>query len=251
MTLTKINPILKAEDLFDSLQPEEKEPKQRKIEIKKSERLEQIVKGFEEALKIDINKLPNFYQTYICPYNVISDFIQITPTSKEITEFSILLNDYPDKITEYHSGLYLSALINKSDEQEILINIRHLEIPPHFIGFKNNGKIIKIIGDLGDSLGKNMIAGKIYAEKAEDYVGYSMQGGTIHVITAGNQIGYHMQGGTIHVKNAGNCVGDCMIGGTIHIEDKYKHLSYPTIYRGSIFYRNKLLLNRKFQNENK
>jgi formylmethanofuran dehydrogenase subunit C len=253
MTFTTLNPILRAEDLFDNLDKEEREPEDLRIKVEKSERLEEIVKGFEKAMIVDENSLEKYY-------NEILRLIQITPNSKEILEFSILMGNYQDYINfKRNSGLYLSALINKSNEQEIIINTFHLEKIPSFLGINNNGKTIHINEDAGDYFGTSMIkgtihvgnvvnylgedmkGGTIYAENAGDSVGYSMQGGTIHVKNATFNLGQNMQGGTIHVKNAGYFVGPNMEVGTIYIENSYEYLSND-IKGGNIYFQNKLIV---------
>jgi formylmethanofuran dehydrogenase subunit C len=233
MTPITLNPILRAEDLFDSLKPEEKQ-ETRKIEIKKSERLEEIVKCFEKVLKRN-----DFISHEV--YNKILEYIKIIPTSKEILEFSILLIEYQDNNGfKVDSGFYLSALINKSYEKEFIINTRHLEKLPYYIGFRNNGKIIYINSDAGMFIGNSMQSGEIHVENAGDFIGRSMQGGIIHVKNAGDYLGNDMQGGTIHVKNAGY-IGYFMQGGTINIKNNYKSIS-DSIQGGNIYHKGRLIV---------
>jgi glutamate synthase domain-containing protein 3 len=237
MTSTTLNPILNAEDLFDSLKKEQREPETRKIEIKKSERLEQIIRGFEEALKI------NHYFFYPKEaYNISNKLITILPTSKEILDFSILMNDYQDySFFEIKSGQYLNALINQSEDNEFTINTRHLERLPNSIGYKNNGKIIRINGDAGDFLGEKMQEGVIYTENTGNFLGINIENGTINVKNAGDRLGYSMQDGTIYVNNAGKSVGDGMQCGTIHIGNSYKSLA-NTIHGGNIYHQGRLIV---------
>jgi hypothetical protein len=174
MTSKTLKPILKAEDLFDSLDKEQREPEDLRIKIEKSERLEEIVRGFEEGFKIVDNS-----EAYI--FHKIYKDIQIIPTSKEILEFSVLLNDYQDyNDFEINSGLYLSALVKKSDEQEFTINTQHLGKKTCLIGYENNGKIIHINGDAGTGIGCSMTKGIIYAGNVNSFFGDSMLGGEIY-----------------------------------------------------------------------
>jgi hypothetical protein len=226
---------LRVEDLFDSLQPEEKQPEDLRIKVEKSERLEELVRGFEEVLKIKVNNSKQ-------GYNDFQKIVQIIPTSKEILEFSILLIEYQDnKIFENRSGLYLSLLINRSNEKEFTINTRHLEKLPNVIGYKNNGKIIRINGDAGWFLGENMQGGVIHVKNTRDAVGFFMQDGEIYVKKTRGFLGDYMQGGTIHVKNAGFNVGHSMHEGTIHIENTYQSLS-DEIHGGNIYHQGRLIV---------
>jgi hypothetical protein len=217
MTLITLNPILRVEDLFDSLDKEQREPDDRKIEIKKSERLEEIIRGFEKALKIEVKNSEQ-------GYNDLKKMIKFTPTSKEITDFSILMSDYSDEFIsdrdkdtfETNSGLYLSALINKSNEQEIIINTRHLHLLPDYLGKYNNGKIISVNGDAGRHLGDKMLAGNIYARDARSFLGSFLTGGIIYVKNARKFVGDYMQGGTIHIENICCSLSDQIHGGNIY-----------------------------------
>jgi hypothetical protein len=235
MIPTTLNPILRAEDLFDSLGKEQREPEDRKIEITKNERLEELVKGFEEVLKIKLKPFqPNF--------NNLIYIIKIIPTSKEISDFSILMSDYQDhKEFRKYSGLYLSALINKSKDKEFIINTNHLEKLPDYMGFENNGKIIRINKDIGDFLGDGMKKGIIYVRNSEGALGYNMKGGEIHADNSGYSLGFSMAKGRIYVKTAGIYIGDSMIGGKIYIENKYDDLS-NNIKGGNIYFQGKLIV---------
>jgi glutamate synthase domain-containing protein 3 len=238
MTLTTLPPILRAEDLFDSLKPEEKQPEDLRIKVEKSERLEQIVRDFEEVLKV-VHQPNKFYED---ESNKIIKLIKIKSTANEISEFLILLNNYQDDINyQFCSGHYLSALINKSKEKEILINTRHLEKIPDAIGYKNNGKIIHFDGFAGHNLGKSMINGEIYANNAGDSLGSNMQGGKIYVQNAGNSVGIFMKGGIIFAESIGGHVGFMAHGGEIYIKNKYKSLeeNFPG---GNIYHRGKLIV---------
>jgi hypothetical protein len=204
------------EDLFDSLGKEQREPEDLRIKVTRNERLEKIVKVFEELLMKE--------DTIDEYYNEILRIIQIIPSAKEILDFSILMGDYQDfKNFDFIAGHYLSALVNKSNEYEIIINTNHLEKLLNCIGYKNNGKIIKINGDMGSFLGE------------------LMQSGTIHAENAGNFLGYFLDGGTIYAENSGKFVGGYMRGGTIHIENTYQSLS-DEIHGGNIYHQGKLIV---------
>jgi formylmethanofuran dehydrogenase subunit C len=250
----KQKPLLRAEDLFDNLQPEEKQPETRKIEVVKSERLEEIVRGFEKYFKI----FEEF--NWQRDENKISGLFKIIPTSKEILDFSILINEYQyEDMFKSKAGIYLSALINKSDDKEIIITTDHLEKFPSSIGYKNYYKTIRINNNTGNFLGSNMQGGKIFARTAKNHVGYKMKGGIIHLDNAGNNlgmllnrgkiyvknagdcIGWYMKAGTIYVENTGEGVGYYMQGGTIHIENTYQSLS-DEIHGGNIYHQGRLIV---------
>jgi hypothetical protein len=277
MTPTTLNPLLRAEDLFDSLKPEEKQPEEKRIEVRRNKRLEKIIRGFENSIK-------KFPVSRLESYNSSEDISKLMkrltpykPTSHEISDFSILLENYQDfNRFEKYAGFYLSSLINKSRDKEFIICTRHLEKLPDYVGYKNNGKIIRVNGDAGHHIGKSMNRGKIYATNVGYFVGCYMQGGEIHIKNAGpclgfkmcdgiiyaedaeDSVGDHMQGGTIHVKNtknylgdnmqagkiyvenAGEIIGAFMQGGTIYIGNSYKSLTDNI--QGNIYFQGKLIV---------
>ena len=179
----KLETQLKYGDLFDSLE-REKEQEIRKIKVHKDKDLEALCKSYEkwlefpDHLKYDVN---NLY--------LRAKKLKQKPTSKEITNLSILLPKYQDHKYFYRSGIFISYLINESEEEKFSIITTGLEKSLSHIGLYNKKDIV-INSDAGYG------------------VGYKMQSGEIHVKgNAGDLVGYVMKSGEIHVDgNAGNLV---------------------------------------------
>lgn len=198
-----------------------------------------------KAIKIDISdaKGPNFARYYHNLLDVLEISLNMTPlsyTAEHVKLFSLEIVEYQGDVNFTHkAGLFLSALIDKAEETDFKIYTQHFPQPPHHLGFSNR-KNVKIIGNVGNFLGREMESGTIeVSENAENLVGHFLHGGKIivkgdaedrigdmmmdgEIIIEGNvgdDLGLLMKKGTILVKgNAGNGVGRAMEGGKIDIE---------------------------------
>jgi len=215
---------LNAFDLFDKLNPEEK------VEIIKpkgirNETLDLIIEKYKEGLKkyglyekgkLKI-KIPEYESAnyYIAKSSAPSEI-----PSERITEFSLLLGEYENnKYFENFTGLYLSALINKSKDKDFKIITNGLSKTIDYIGYEN-AKNIDVNGNAGDKVGDGMKNGEITINgNAGDEVGYYMEDGEITINgNAGYGVGDGMKDGKITINgNAGNYVGDIMENGKITV----------------------------------
>jgi len=207
-----LEPKLCFGDLFGKLDPEKKVEIIKPKEVKRNKTLDLIVRGYEKGLenyglydkakrKIGISEGEYF------GYHIAKSSAPSKIPSDSITDFSLLLGEYENN--EYFewlfTGFYLSALINKSKEQDFKIITNHLTKTISWIGYEN----VKNIDVNGN-------------------VGYG--------------VGWYMEEGKITVNgNAGNLVGNGMKGGEIHLNGDYESLS-RNIFGGNIYHKGKLIV---------
>lgn len=100
------------------------------------------------------------------------------------------------------SGLYLSALCNQTDSEQLQLRLQWMPARVHLLGYKLPvGKRLNIEGLCGDFLGMALAGGEI-----------SLQGSAFH------NVGFDLQQGKITISdNAGEDVGHGMVGGEIHV----------------------------------
>jgi hypothetical protein len=177
MLLTRLNSIVKVNNLFSGLNPESEEPEDKSFQVEMNPNLEEIVKGFEKLLKDNISKPWDYI------YNQSLDLIKNSYSSKNISNFVILSKKFESyRYFKVSLGYFLSVLINKSNDLEFKLNTKHLEKYPAYLGYKNNGKIIIVNGSVDSCVGDSMIDGNININGyAGLYVGTGLIGGTIHL----------------------------------------------------------------------
>lgn len=186
----------------------------------------------------------------------ISALNGIQISSKDVERFCVLLIDHQDeKDFNRTVGLFLSALINQSQDTDFTIQTKHLSQTLYniaYIGYRNTKNIVveetslSIVnvgeGMLGGSIhikanavsiGKRMKKGNIIVDGwAWSHVGTAMEGGTILVKGSvdngggkvASYIGSSMGGGRITIKGSvsGTQVGICMVGGVISVTGNFE-----------------------------
>lgn len=210
MSLTS---LIKARDLFGSLQPEEEQIPDRIPEIKSNPDLEYLIREYEEFME----KATDFFVSEKLYEELKLDTEHLS--SKNIEQFSLVLGKYQQLENFYISGIYLSNLINYSKDEEFTIHTNHIDYLIEDIGYKNT-KNITVNGNAGSFIGRKMQGGIITVNGDTGYyVGYQMQNGIITINgNAGDFVGYHMKGGIITInENAGNFVGNSMQDGIINL----------------------------------
>jgi len=143
--------------------------------------------------------------------------------SKNITEFSLQLSTLQrDKHFRDYLGIYLSALINLSRENNFLVYTNHLDKLLSFVGWENM-KDITIIGDVGCYVGANMKKGSIVVNENTEYsVGSGMNGG--RVVVEGNVnggVGNEMSGGEIYLNGNYGGIAWNVQGGNIYHQGEF------------------------------
>jgi len=258
MDVMALEPRLKAEDLIDSLGRENEQGKDRKIEVRTDGKLEELVIEFEEVLAN--KRIKNFYSEKVYKRRTLSS---LKYSSKDIEKFSLLLERYHDlRYFDERVGLFLSSLINYSEDKDFVLHTYSLTNDPEYIGYLNF-KNITVKGNAGDWLGYEMKKGKIIVEGDLGHDGgYFMRGGLIEIKgNAGEGIGYFMESGKIIVRgnadrtaggfmsggkiiverNVGKNVGHEMEGGKIHINGDYESIS-KSISGGDIYHKGKQII---------
>ncbi|VVC00705.1 Molybdenum-containing formylmethanofuran dehydrogenase 1 subunit C [uncultured archaeon] len=143
-------------------------------------------------------------------------------TAADVEQFSIVLAKYRERSDfEKYSGLFLSAMMNTSKDTEFVIPTGHLGVKISYIGYRNNGKKIRIAGRAGHYIGELMKNGEITVEgDAGECVGREMHGGIIIVKgNTGDYVGYQMGGGrTVVEGNVQDSAGEMMKGGIIVVK---------------------------------
>ncbi len=149
-----------------------------------------------------------------------------TPKPRSYSERDIyLFSKYPYEVKDReftHSGIFLSLLVNESEDSEIKLELGERI---NYLGKENRKKII-IKGDTGHYLGYYMQGGEIIVEgSAGDRAGSCMNGGRIIIKgEAGSWLGESMQNGEIIVEgNAGTGAGFNMSNGKIWIKGDASH----------------------------
>lgn len=212
---------LHAEDLFDSLKPEDEKPRDRNFEVNLNKGLQAIIKGFFTALKP--NTESDVY--IICQKSIPKDY-----SAKDIHNFSIIFPSLNQDRGGYY-GLYLSALINFSKEKEFILDFTHYKNDFVFLmdllGFHNT-KTIVINGNYGSNLGYRMTGGEIIINgNTGRWPGSEIRGGRVIVNgIAGADVGRSMTGGRIDLNGDYHNISKDIRGGDIY------HIGKPIILNG-------------------
>jgi len=157
--------------------------------------------------------------------------------AKDIERFSISLAEFQNEENfPIKAGLYLSALMNASEDTGFVIHTAHLGGSIENLGY-HNSKDIKIDGHAGNGIGYDMHAGSIIVDgDAGGYVGAWMNGGSIIVKgDATDTAGTGMEGGAITIEgDALGWVGNKMRDGTITINGNAAYYAGSLMAGGTI-----------------
>lgn len=192
--------LVKAEDLFDSLEHEKGKYSNNIFEVKNNREVDALLEVFRKC------RGHEEYLQFLSSYKIF-------PSAKDIEYLSVVFprkseTNKAEKSQRGYSflaGSFLSACINLCLDEEIRINTNNFEFPPGQLGANNDGKKIIISGNVGDSLGFMMNSGEIIVKgNTKDYVGNGMRGGKITVSgSTGRHVGFYMIGGEIHLNPGG------------------------------------------------
>ena len=155
MSLATLEPIVKAEDLFDDLDNETEELEHRRAEVRKDPRLDRICGEYQDFLVSEEDTFES--------YPRLNRFFKQNPvSSKEIENFSKLLPGYEFQEDTYFwdTGVFISAMINSSPDLVFKIYTNKLSTEIQNIGIYNK-KDLTIIGYGGRDLGQEMRTGRI------------------------------------------------------------------------------------------
>ena len=234
-------------DLFNKLNQEEKQ-ELKNFKLDKSLNIEKIIYYFEETTK---------KSSCIYSYSFWKELIvkkNLEYSAKDLRYLPLILTKDPkDYCYLPNFSSYLSALINKCNELNIIVNTSDIILD--FLGI-NNEKNLTVIGDVGNyfcefmGAGKvnlignagigfacNMFGGEISADgNVGDGCAESNGGGKIIINgDCGNFAARYMTGGTLVIKgNAGSDMGYYMKSGNIVVGENVLNNLGNNIKGGSI-----------------
>jgi len=191
--------------------------------------MDKIRWGYEKLLEEEAKELVWMvqYNTIIKAYEVAERYIkEIDYSAEDIEDFCFALEN-THKIPYLipgPAGVYISALCNYAEEEEIVLKLSELKTEINLIGFRlPKGKRLLVEGDTGDFTGIGIEGGELVVEgNAKNWTGAGMRSGKILV-----------------KKNIGLHTGEWMMGGEIYVGGRVRGLG--NIVEGKVFERDKLV----------
>jgi len=202
--------------------------------------MSQITKGYEKLLEEEVKELVWLvqYNTVIKAYTLAEKVVkEFEYKAEDIEEFCYEL-DTTDKIPYLitgPAGIYISALCNYAQEEEITLKLNDLKTQINLLGYRLPvGKKVSVEGNLGDFTGIGMEGGELGVEgNAKNYTGAGMKSGRIRVTkNIGLHTGEWMMGGEIFVGGRVRGLGK-IVDGKVYEDEK---VIYPRNYRQSNVY---------------
>ncbi|MFB0505617.1 MAG: hypothetical protein ACETWT_02680 [Thermodesulfobacteriota bacterium] len=202
--------------------------------------MSQITKGYEKLLEEEVKELVWLvqYNTVIKAYTLAEKAVkEFEYKAEDIEEFCYEL-DSTDKIPYLitgPAGIYISALCNYAQEEEIILKLNDLKTQINLLGYRLPvGKKVAVEGNLGDFTGIGMEGGELVVEgNAKNYTGAGMKSGRIRVTkNIGLHTGEWMMGGEIFVGGRVRGLGK-IVDGKVYEDEK---VIYPRNYRQSNVY---------------
>jgi hypothetical protein len=191
--------------------------------------MDRIRWGYEKLLEEEAKELVWMvqYNTIIKAYEVAEKYVkEIDYSAEDIEDFCFALEN-TQKIPYLipgPAGVYLSALCNYAEEEEIVLKLSELKTEINLVGFRlPKGKRLVIDGDTGDFTGIGLEGGELFVEgNAKNWTGAGMRSGKILV-----------------KKNIGLHTGEWMMGGEIYVGGRVRGLG--NIVEGKVFERDKMV----------
>ncbi len=202
--------------------------------------LSQITKGYEKLLEEEVKELVWLvqYNTVIKAYTLAEKVVkEFEYKAEDIEEFCYEL-DSTDKIPYLitgPAGIYISALCNYAQEEEIILKLNDLKTQINLLGYRLPvGKKVAVEGNLGDFTGIGMEGGELVVEgNAKNYTGAGMKSGIVRISkNIGLHTGEWMMGGEIFVGGRVRGLGK-IVDGKVYEDGK---VIYPRNYRQSNAY---------------
>ena len=200
--------------------------------------MDRIRGGYEKLLEEEAKELVWMvqYNTIIKAYEVAERYVkEIAYTAEDIEDFCFALEN-TQKIPYLipgPAGLYISALCNYVEEEEILLKLSELKTEINLLGFRlPKGKRLVIEGDTGDFTGIGVEGGELTVEgNAKNWTGAGMRSGKILIR-----------------KNIGLHTGEWMMGGEIYVGGRVRGLG--NIVEGKVYERDKMVFPGKARSPN-
>jgi hypothetical protein len=214
---------------FEILRVSRKEIPLDRIVQSTEETMEHIRRGYEKLLEEEAKELVWMvqYNTIIKAYEVAERYVkEIDFTAEDIEDFCFALEN-TQKIPYLipgPAGLYISALCNCVQEEEIVLKLSELKTEINLLGFRlAKGRRLVIQGDAGDFTGIGLEGGDLVVEgNAKNWTGAGMRNGKILI-----------------KKNIGLHTGEWMMGGEIYVGGRVRGLG--NIVDGKVYERDKLV----------
>jgi len=192
--------------------------------IKQSSRMNTyraVLKGMEfpQHVKRTLAFADTFYR------HVFKDVQHIGYDVEDIEDLCALLG-FSSKFSNNQlrpAGVYISALVNASRADRVILKLPLLQHPFHLLGFKMpTGKFLLFQGNAGDFTGAGLSGGFLQVEgSARNWCGIAMEQGEILITgDTGQKTGELMTGGKISVKGSILGVARSRLAGEIHQRGK-------------------------------
>jgi formylmethanofuran dehydrogenase subunit C len=223
---------------FRSFPYQKKEIPLDRIVRDKADVMESIIRGYlmlvEEEVK-DLVWLVEHSRVVKAYSAAVKSIRDISYDSDDIDELCAEL-DSSNKIPYMISGpagIYISALVNHSQEDRVVLRLKDFQRTFHFLGYRlPEGKTLVLHGDVGDFIGAGLSGGRLVVEGS-----------------TGNWCGAGMMKGEIVVtEHTGQNTGEWMRGGEVHVDGRIRSVG-KTLFGGRIFQRGKLLVPKDLAGE--
>jgi hypothetical protein len=202
--------------------------------------MDRIRWGYEKLLEEEAKELVWMvqYNTIVKAYEVAEKYVkEIDYSAEDIEDFCFALEN-TQKIPYLipgPAGIYLSALCNYTEEEDIILKLAELRTEINLVGFRlPKGKRLIIDGDTGDFTGIGLEGGELVVEgNAKNWTGAGMRSGKILVKkNIGLHTGEWMMGGEIYVGGRVRGIGN-IVEGKVFEKDKLVYpgkVRYPNLY---------------------
>lgn len=194
----------------------------------KEKLMDRIVDGYLKLVEEEVKDLVWLveHSRVVKAYNVATSSIrEFDYDQDDIEAFCSELNS-SNKVPYMISGpagIYISALVNNSREDRIVLALRDFERTFHFLGYRlPEGKTLVLEGDVGDFIGAGLFGGRLIVQgSVGNWCGAGMTKGEILVSgRTGQKTGEWMRGGEIHVEGRVWGTGKSLFGGKIYQQGK-------------------------------
>ena len=200
-------------DVIAGLNPEEEQEPEKKVEVVRTPELERILKGFEQVLK-STDREPSRFR-----------FVPKRIPAAIITTASVALGVYStEQRFPWHAGIYLTALVNGSPDEEHTLFLNGYSQPPEWIGYELR-KRLTVHGTTGNFGGYENHGELILVGNTSHLFGYFNKGKIVLNGDVGNHLGGRNEGRITINGNAGESFSLANMG-TIWLYGIYKSLGF-------------------------
>jgi len=165
--------VVRAGDLFDNLNDESEQPKDRRIEIVQSGELANLIRLFKEYLP-EARENMNVEETYLTTDRIIN----VSVPSRIITEFGVVLPGYcSESDLTRESMIFVSSAMNRSADLSHVLMLNSFPAPPDDVGYGLAlGKSLEVYGDCGNFAGYGNKGNQVFRGNCRDFAGMNNDG---------------------------------------------------------------------------